>query len=64
MKAYLIITGALFGLIAVMHLLKAVADRQQMATDPLGFFGMAALGLVAAVLSVWAWRLLRRQSRP
>jgi hypothetical protein len=63
MKSYLITTGSIFGLIALMHLLKAIGDRQQMATDPGSFFGMAALGLVAAGLSVWAWRLLRRQSR-
>jgi hypothetical protein len=63
MKAYLIITGTLFGLIAVMHLLKAIGDRQQMATDPVSFFAMAALGVVAAALSVWAWRLFRLQRR-
>jgi len=63
MKAYIITTGTLFGLIAIMHFLKAISERQQMTTDPWGFFGMAALGLLAAGLSVWASRLLRRQSR-
>jgi hypothetical protein len=58
MKAYLIVTGALFGLIAVMHLLHAVADRAQLKTAPGEYLFMAALGIVAAGLSGWAWRLL------
>jgi len=63
MKAYLIITGVLFALIAVMHTLKAVNDRHLMTTNPAEFFSMAALGLVAAALAVWAFRLLRRQPK-
>ena len=64
MKAYLITTGALFGLIAVAHLFKAVDERRQLTTNPGEYLAMAALGVVAAILSVWAWRLLRRQRRP
>jgi protein-S-isoprenylcysteine O-methyltransferase Ste14 len=63
MKAYLITTGTLFGLIAVMHLLHAIGDWQRFGTDPWYFMGMAALGVVAAGLSVWAWRLLGLQNR-
>jgi H+/Cl- antiporter ClcA len=63
MKAYLITTGAVFGLIAVMHALKAIEDRSLLSTNPGEFLSMAALGLVAAALSVWAWRLLRLATR-
>lgn len=58
MKAYLITTGLIFSLIAVMHLLKAIDERRLLATDPWYYLGMAALGVVAAALSAWAWRLL------
>jgi hypothetical protein len=58
-KAYLIVTALIFGLIAVMHLLKSIAEWSLLATDPWYFLGMAALGVVAAALSVWAWHLLR-----
>jgi hypothetical protein len=63
MKSYLITTGTIFGLIAFLHLLKAIGDREQMANNPVEFCSMAALGLVAAALSVWAWRLLQSQGR-
>lgn len=58
MKAYLIVTGALFGLIAVMHCLHAISDRADLLTEPGHYLFMVALGLVAAGLSSWAWRLL------
>lgn len=64
MKAYLITTGAIFGLLALMHLLRAVAEWHSLTTNPLDFLIMAALGVVAAALSVWAWRLLLRPTRP
>jgi NO-binding membrane sensor protein with MHYT domain len=63
MKLYLVITGTLFGLIAAMHLMRSIAERGLLATDPWYFVGMSALGVVAAALSVWAWCLLRRQVR-
>jgi hypothetical protein len=63
MKAYLAITGALFSLMAAMHLLKAIDERRLLATDPGYFLGMAGLGVVAAVLSAWAWRLFRLHGR-
>jgi hypothetical protein len=63
MKAYLITTGTLFALIAVMHLLRSIWEWRTLTTDPGYFLGMAALGLLAAGLSVGAWRLLRSQTR-
>jgi uncharacterized membrane protein YcaP (DUF421 family) len=61
MKAYLITTGTVFGLIALMHLLRAIAERSLLETHPFEFLSMAALGTFAAGLSVWAWRLLRQR---
>ena len=63
MKAYLITTGTIFGLIAVIHVLKSIADRAELSTDPGHFLAMTTLGGVAAALSVWAWSLLRSQAR-
>jgi hypothetical protein len=63
MKPYLIITGVLFALLAAMHVWRAIAERQQLNTNPGEFFSMLALGMVAAGLSIWAWRLLRQQVR-
>ncbi len=63
MKAYLVTTGTVFGLVAVLHAVRAVEDRSLLSTNPVEFLSMAALGLLAAALSVWAWRLLRRQLR-
>jgi hypothetical protein len=63
MKAYSAITGTIFGLIAFGHAWKAVNDRQSISTSPGEFFSMAVLGVVAAALSVWGWRLFCKQSR-
>jgi hypothetical protein len=63
MKAYLVTTGAIFGLIAVLHLLRDITERSRLATDTVPYLAEAALGLVAAALAVWAWRLFRAQGR-
>jgi hypothetical protein len=59
MKAYLITTGILFGLLTGAHIWRAIAEGPQMAKDP--FFIL--LTVLAASLSIWAWRLLRTLSR-
>ena len=64
MKAYLVTTGVLFGLLALMHLARAISEWPSLSADPWYFLGMAGLGLVAACLSGWAWRLLRSQRAP
>lgn len=64
MKTYLGTTGALFGLVAVAHLLRTIAEWSRFGADPWGFVLEApGLGLVAAVFSVWAWRLFARERR-
>jgi hypothetical protein len=63
-KAYLIITGTVFGLIAVLHVLRAIAERQLLTTQPGSYLAMTSLTFVAAGLSLWAWLLLLRRDRP
>lgn len=60
MKAYLIITGVVFGLITAAHIWRAFAEGPQLARNPV-FLLLTAL---AAGLSIWAWSLLGRLSRP
>lgn len=61
MKAYLATTGAIFGLIAIMHALRSISERDTLHTHPVEFFAMAGLGVVAAALALWAARLLFRK---
>jgi hypothetical protein len=56
MKAYLIVTGTVFGLITLAHIGRVVAEGPGRATEP----WFVVLTVVAAGLSVWAWRLLKR----
>jgi len=59
MKAYLLITGLLFALIATAHLLRTIAEWSRLAVDPWFLLQGPGLGLVAGGLTFWAWRLLR-----
>jgi hypothetical protein len=64
MKAYLITTGILFGLLAAAHVARTIAEWSRLLRDP-GFIVQGpGIGLVAAALSFWAWRLLRRSLAP
>ena len=58
MKAYIVTTGTLFGLIVVAHLLRIVAEPH-LAADPWYILLTAA----AAGMSVWAWRAARSLPR-
>ena len=62
MKAYLVSTCAIFGVIAVLHALRAIVEWPMLSTDPVYFFTMLGLGLLAGALAVWSWRLLRARS--
>jgi hypothetical protein len=58
MRAYLITTATLFGLLAVMHVVHAaMAMRGTFDGTDVGV--TAGIGVVAAVFCVWAVRLLR-----
>jgi hypothetical protein len=55
MKAYVITTGAVFGLITLAHLFRVIVEGSHLARDPIYIL----LTLVAAGLCLWAWRVLR-----
>jgi len=59
MKAYLFTTGAIFALLAVAHVLRTITEWPRVAADPWFILEGPGIGLLAAALCVWAWRLLR-----
>jgi hypothetical protein len=59
MKAYLVTTGLIFALLAVAHLLRTIAEWPRVTADPGFFLEVPGIGVVAAAISFWAWRLLR-----
>jgi heme/copper-type cytochrome/quinol oxidase subunit 1 len=54
MKAYLITSGAVFGLLFLAHLLRIMVEGMHLARDPL----YVLITLAAAGLCLWALRLL------
>ena len=63
MKAYLIITGTLFALLALAHLWRTIVEWSRLAADLWFIFEVPGIGLIALALCLWAWRLLRRSPR-
>ena len=59
MKAYIITTGVIFGLITVAHIMRFVMEGSRLATEPV----FILLTLLSAALCVWAWQVLRRLGR-
>ena len=55
MKAYVITTGAVFGLIVVAHLWRVAVEGPELAKDPVYIL----LTLAAGALSFWSWRVLQ-----
>ncbi|HEV7590976.1 MAG TPA: hypothetical protein VGO40_22885 [Longimicrobium sp.] len=60
MKAYVITTGAVFGLLTIAHLLRMVLEKPDLASEP--FY--LAITAASAALSIWAWVVLRRSKQP
>jgi uncharacterized membrane protein len=63
MKGYLITTGALFALLAILHLVLTIVGWSRLATDPWFVLQGPGIGVVATLLCFWAWRLLRASAR-
>ena len=59
MKAYVMTSGAIFGLVAVAHVLRMIAEGAHVIGNP-WFLLMTA---VATGLAVWALSLLRGRAR-
>jgi hypothetical protein len=58
MKVYVIITGVIFALITISHIVRMVVEPHVL-TEPVYLF----LTLLSAVLAIWAVVVLRRLSR-
>ena len=58
MKAYIMTTGVVFGLITAAHIWRGIEEGPKLAAQP----WFILLTLVTAALGVWALRLLRRSS--
>jgi hypothetical protein len=54
MKAYIMTTGTVFGLITLAHVLRIIAEGPHLLTEPVWIL----LTIAAAGMAVWAWRLL------
>jgi hypothetical protein len=59
MKAYVMTTGSVFGLIVLAHAWRAIEEGAHLATEPMFILSTAA----AVGLCVWAWRLVRLMPR-
>ena len=59
MKAYIVTTGVIFGLITLAHIWRAVEEGPHLATEPV----FILLTVAAAGLCLWAFRLLWRAPR-
>ena len=56
MKAYLITTGTVFGLIAIAHVVRMAMEGSHLVRDPV----YVLLTIAAAALSAWGWCLVPR----
>jgi hypothetical protein len=63
MKAYLVVSGALFGFVGIAHLLRLFVERDQL-SDPWFLAHNFALVVLCGGLAVWALQLLRRRRGP
>ena len=59
MKAYVMTTGTVFGLLTLAHIWRVIEEGPHLATEP----WYVLITVAAASLSLWAWRLLSRSPR-
>ena len=58
MRAYILTSGAIFGLITIAHLVRMVLERR-LVPDPV----LILLTLLSAGLTIWAFSVLRASKR-
>ena len=58
MKAYILTTGVIFGIVTLAHVWRMVEERQ-MATEP----WYILITVVTGALCLWAWQVVRRSGR-
>jgi hypothetical protein len=63
MKPYIVTTGAIFALLAIAHILRTIAEWPRLNTDPWFIVEGPGIGVLAAAVALWAWRLLRVPAR-
>jgi hypothetical protein len=56
MRAYVVTTGAVFGLLVIVHLWRIAEEGAHAAGNP----WFLLVTVISAALSVWAWRLARK----
>jgi hypothetical protein len=59
LKAYIAVTGLIFAVLALAHALRTLVEWPQAGMNA-GFMLIPAVGVAAAGLALWAWRLLRQ----
>lgn len=59
MKAYIITSGGIFGLLTIAHLLRVALENRHLAAEPV----FILITLASATLCIWAFSLLRRTNR-
>jgi len=55
MRAYVLTTGTVFGLLVVVHVWRAIEEGSGVAKDP----WFIAITVASAALCLWAWRVFR-----
>ncbi len=63
MKAYLVTTATIFGVLAIAHVLRTVAEASRLESDPWFILEGPGIGFMAGALCLWGWRLLRSSAR-
>jgi len=59
LKAYVIVTGVVFGLLTLAHVWRVIEEGSHLATD----VGWVLITVASVALCLWACRLLWRSSR-
>jgi hypothetical protein len=64
MKAYLIVTGSLFGLLGLLHVWRAIAEWPRPINDHWFALLMLVTIILPTALSLWAWWLVYKFTQP